>query len=215
MTRAVSTGPRSTRCGGRARRVGLSVAPSMRPRSRPCARWPPRRCGSRSPPAHLKESVDLFRIGSARSNANPDGIDFSGPMFEALALSGTIHPRGGAGQIRRWPSRAGRCKAVFANARLRDGASVAGHSGQHTRRSDRSRGGLDAAQPCCDGAWGWGCNRSARRLQEYPEMAGPYAAIHRMLAPDGGTVQMLARVGYGPAVPASPRWPWRPGSRNG
>jgi hypothetical protein len=38
-------------------------------------------------------------------------------------------------------------------------------------------------------------------------MAGPYRQVHERLAPDGGTVQMLARIGYGPIVGASPRWP--------
>lgn len=47
----------------------------------------------------------------------------------------------------------------------------------------------------------------SQALQEYPEMAELYATTHQLLAPDGGTVQMLARIGYGPEVPVSPRWP--------
>jgi len=47
----------------------------------------------------------------------------------------------------------------------------------------------------------------SQALQEYPEMAGLYTQVHETLAPGGGTVQMLARVGYGEAVPVSPRWP--------
>jgi hypothetical protein len=39
-------------------------------------------------PHTLKESVDLFRIGAREVDANPDGIDFSGPMFEGLRLTG-------------------------------------------------------------------------------------------------------------------------------
>ena len=38
-------------------------------------------------------------------------------------------------------------------------------------------------------------------------MAGLYAEVHERLAPEGGTVQMLARIGYGPATGPSPRWP--------
>ena len=34
-----------------------------------------------------------------------------------------------------------------------------------------------------------------------------YDRVHALLAPQGGTVQMLARLGYGVAVPPSPRWP--------
>ncbi len=37
-------------------------------------------------------------------------------------------------------------------------------------------------------------------------MTGPYAEIHAALAP-AGCVQMLARIGYGPEAPATPRWP--------
>ena len=39
-------------------------------------------------PRTYKESVDLFRIGKSEINANPDGIDFSGPMFESLSVAG-------------------------------------------------------------------------------------------------------------------------------
>jgi hypothetical protein len=44
-------------------------------------------------------------------------------------------------------------------------------------------------------------------LQEYPEQAGPYAAIHRLSgAPQpASTVQMWARVGYAEPVPPAPR----------
>jgi hypothetical protein len=47
----------------------------------------------------------------------------------------------------------------------------------------------------------------SQALQEYPEMAGLFGQVHAKLAPDGGRVQMLARIGYGPAVDQSPRWP--------
>ncbi len=44
-------------------------------------------------------------------------------------------------------------------------------------------------------------------LQEYPEQAGPYAAIRRLLAAPapGQTVQMWARVGFAPPVGPAPR----------
>jgi len=51
----------------------------------------------------------------------------------------------------------------------------------------------------------------SQALQEYPEMAKHYDAVHDMLAQGasqgGETVQMLGRLGYGPAVLRSPRWP--------
>jgi len=44
-------------------------------------------------------------------------------------------------------------------------------------------------------------------LQEYPEQAEPYAAIHRLLGADPArqTVQMWARLGYAPPVGPAPR----------
>ena len=38
-------------------------------------------------------------------------------------------------------------------------------------------------------------------------MDAQYRKVHAMLAPNGGTIQMLCRLGYGPQVPRSPRWP--------
>jgi hypothetical protein len=38
-------------------------------------------------------------------------------------------------------------------------------------------------------------------------MAKIYDDIHVRLAPGGGTVQMFARIGYGPGRAPSPRWP--------
>ena len=56
-------------------------------------------------------------------------------------------------------------------------------------------------------AQGIGFQPLSQALQEYPEMKALYDQAHQRLAPDGGTVQMLCRLGYGPDVPASPRWP--------
>jgi hypothetical protein len=49
----------------------------------------------------------------------------------------------------------------------------------------------------------------SQALQEYPEVAEEYAAIHDLVgaARTGGTVQMWARLGYGPAAAPSPRRP--------
>ncbi len=38
-------------------------------------------------------------------------------------------------------------------------------------------------------------------------MAAHYDTVHSKLATGGQTVQMLARLGFGPTVPQSPRWP--------
>ena len=56
-------------------------------------------------------------------------------------------------------------------------------------------------------AAGLGIQPLSQALQEYPEMDRLYRQVHTMLAPDGGTVQMLARLGYADPVAPSPRWP--------
>lgn len=38
-------------------------------------------------------------------------------------------------------------------------------------------------------------------------MEEDYSKIHELLVSPGETIQMLGRLGYGLAVPVSPRWP--------
>ncbi len=54
---------------------------------------------------------------------------------------------------------------------------------------------------------GIGFHPLSQALQEYPEMRDHFKEVHKRFAPEGGTVQMLSRLGYGPVVPKSPRWP--------
>ncbi|MEL6647275.1 MAG: twin-arginine translocation pathway signal protein [Pseudomonadota bacterium] len=155
-------------------------------------------------PHTYKESVDLMRIGKAEVNANPDGIDFSGALFDTLSMVGimtretlldtnsTVYLEG--------------VKAVTQNTE-----TAMGHLWMVTEgntRSDQIMAGADwlRVNLVCT-AEGLGFQPLSQALQEYPEMAELYATTHQRLAPDGGTVQMLARIGCGPEVPVSPRWP--------
>ena len=54
---------------------------------------------------------------------------------------------------------------------------------------------------------GLGIQPLSQALQEYSEMDSLYREIHDRLAPNGGTVQMFARLGYADSVSESPRWP--------
>jgi hypothetical protein len=155
-------------------------------------------------PRTYKESVDLFRIGRAEVNANPDGIDFSGPLFETMSTFGLMTREGSLdpeGQV----FREGR-KAILANTNsamayvwlTTDGNS---RENQIAVGRDWVRVHLAATKI------GLSVQPLSQLLQEYTEMEALYADIHKMLAPDGGTVQMLARLGYSDPVPPSPRWP--------
>ncbi|MEL7100030.1 MAG: twin-arginine translocation pathway signal protein [Pseudomonadota bacterium] len=155
-------------------------------------------------PHTYKESVDLFRIGRAEVDANPDGIDFTGPMFETLHLTGQFTREGA--MDRNSLAYTGGVDAVMENTR-----TAMGHIWLATKgntREDQIKAGAAwmRANLHCQ-RLGLGTQPLSQALQEYPEMAGLYAQIHEMLAEPGETIQMWARIGYSPEVPPSPRWP--------
>ncbi len=155
-------------------------------------------------PRTYKESIDLFRIGHREIDANPDGIDFSGPMFETMRLTG-LFSREKATDTESTTYKEG-LKVVFANT-----DTAMGHiwlvSTSNTRL-DQIRAGADWVRVnLAATGYGLGMQPLSQALQEFPEMAAHYEAIHKKIAPGGGTVQMFARIGYGPDVAPSPRWP--------
>ncbi|MBI1493171.1 Acg family FMN-binding oxidoreductase [Halocynthiibacter styelae] len=155
-------------------------------------------------PHTFKESVDLMRIGKAEINANPDGIDFSGALFETLAITGVMTRE--ALLDTSSTGFAEGMKAVLANTK-----SAMGHLWMVTQtntRRDQIAAGADwlRVNLACT-AEGLGFQPLSQALQEYPEMAELYGETHERLASEGGTVQMLSRIGYGPEIAVSPRWP--------
>ena len=155
-------------------------------------------------PHTFKESVDLFRIGKAEINANPDGIDFSGPLFEGMKLAGLFTREATLDTTS--TAYAQGLDSVLANTR-----TAMGHVWMVTpgnARSDQIAAGADWLRiNLAATKEGLGFQPLSQALQEYPEMADLYANVHQRLAPAGGTVQMLARIGYGPQIAVSPRWP--------
>ena len=155
-------------------------------------------------PRTFKESVDLFRIGKREVNANPDGIDFSGPMFEALHLTGVMTRE--ASLDTSSVAYTSGIDAVLANTE-----SAMGHiwmvTPGNSRRDQIAAGSEWLRLNLACTREGLGFQPLSQAIQEYPEMAEIYSETHRRLAPEGGTVQMLARIGYGPTVSVSPRWP--------
>ncbi|WP_282608751.1 twin-arginine translocation pathway signal protein [Pelagibius sp. Alg239-R121] len=151
-----------------------------------------------------KESVDLFRIGKSEVEANPDGIDFSGPMFETMHLTGLFSREAALD----------RTSSSFSQGReivLKSIDATMAHFWLGTpgnSRNDQINAGRDWLRVnLAATSLGLGIQPLSQALQEYPEMATHYEEIHRMVAPEGGTVQMLARLGYGASIPQSPRWP--------
>jgi hypothetical protein len=155
-------------------------------------------------PHTFKESVDLFRIGKAEVEANPDGIDFSGPLFEALGAFGLMTRAAMADPT---TSMFAQGKAVV----LANTETAMGHLWQATSgntRADQIIAGRDWLRlNLAATALGVGMQPLSQALQEFPEMALHYEAAHAMLAQNGETLQMLCRLGYGPTIAPSPRWP--------
>lgn len=155
-------------------------------------------------PRTYKESVDLFRIGKKEVEANPDGIDFSGPFFE-LAHSAGFMSREGALDTSSAEYAEG-LKTVFANT-----DTAMAYLWQVTNgntREDQINAGRDWVRlNLAVTAEGLAIQPLSQALQEYPEMETYYKQVHKDLAPEGGTIQMLGRLGYAARVAQSPRWP--------
>ncbi len=155
-------------------------------------------------PRTYRESVELFRIGKREIEANPDGIDFSGPLFETLALIGKFDR-----EIALNPNSQAYAQGIAAVLENTDTAMA--HIWMVTEsnsRYDQIAAGRDWLRiNLAATALGLGLQPLSQALQEYAEVALHYARAHEMLAPKSGRVQMLGRLGYGPAVARSPRWP--------
>jgi hypothetical protein len=155
-------------------------------------------------PRTFGESVDLFRIGRREVEASPDGLEFHGPSFEAMRLFG-LFTREAARDPGSTAFRQGR-EATLAPIR-----TAMAHVWQVTQDNDRAtqiETGRDWLRlNLAATAEGVGFHPLSQALQEYPEMAEIHDAVHARLAPGGGTVQNLTRLGYGPDIGPTPRWP--------
>jgi hypothetical protein len=157
-------------------------------------------------PRTYKESVDLFRIGAKEIDRNPDGIDFSGPMFELMGATGfftreaALDPEGTAFKEG--------VKAIAQNCN-----TAMAYLWQTTQTNDREH------QILAGRDWlrihlaatreGISLQPMSQVLQEYPEMDHLYGEFQQEFAvnhQNGETVQMFARLGYAEQVPPSPRW---------
>ena len=157
----------------------------------------------RTPQAHL-ESVHLMRIGRAEIDANPDGIALDGPMIEFARLAGLVSAE---------------ALADPDNNAFRQGVDKLLASAQATpafvslcttgnSREDQLDAGRDWIRlHLAATGLGLAMQPMSQALQEYPEMADLNQAIHTLLRPDGGRIQMLGRIGYAPAQRPAPRWP--------
>ena len=151
----------------------------------------------------FKESVDLMRFGKAEIEANPDGIDLGGTFLESLMLVGQLNrelqmdPQSFAAKegVRMYKEM---LEATPAYAVLTSPTNTPAdwiEAGRRWLRLNLATTGMGLA-----------LHPVSQALQEFAEMAPHHAKTHELLAKPGQTVQMLGRLGYGPATPHTPRW---------
>lgn len=155
-------------------------------------------------PAAWGESVDLLRIGRAEIEANPDGIDLGGPMMESLAMAGIL-TREAAADV----TDPGTIGAIEGDAAIMAAAPamVSQTTATNTRADQIATGRRWLRLNLAATGAGLALRPVSQALQEYAAVAPMREAVHALLAPEGGTVQMLGLLGYGERTARTPRWP--------
>ena len=158
--------------------------------------------------ATMMESMRLLRVGSTEIDQHRDGITINSPLLVALVKTGLFDrsrmpaPDGSATtrQVQDFD-------AVTASTPTYLWLVTEGNQRQQQIAAGRAYLRINLAAT----ALGLALHPNEQALQEYPEMAALYAAIHTLLdapAPQH-TVQMLARLGHLPAgsaaAPPAPR----------
>ena len=153
-----------------------------------------------SPGPH-QESVDLMRIGPKEVAKNPDGIDMEGAMISAGKLFGVVNRETLADPN----STAFKQGLDMFRERAQSASAFGWLINDNASRIDQINAGrayvrfnLKATE------LGLAIHPWSQALQEYPEMAQIYEELHARIG-KGRRVQMLARIGFAPAVIQAPR----------
>jgi hypothetical protein len=155
-------------------------------------------------PRTIMESYRVLRVGPREIAQHRDGLSINSPVVRAMDAVGlfdrTQPPAPGdyatRSQIEQFE---GKLKATHAFYWM--------VSEGNDRRTQVNAGRAYARAQLAATAHGLAMQPLSQALQEYPEQAGPYRRIHRLLDAEPGrqVVQMWARLGYGPAVGPAPR----------
>lgn len=151
------------------------------------------------------ESVNLMRIGSHEIDAQPDGLALSGPLIEATGLLG-LTTRETLADPASTSFRLGLedLQRVYGSVPALAWITTPGN----TRADQLAAGAAYARLTLRAAALGLALHPLSQSLQEYPEMAEHFAAIHTLLGANGPQrVQMMARMGKAPTVPPAARYP--------
>lgn len=151
------------------------------------------------------ETVSWLRIGKDEIAATPDGLAIAGWTAEMLHFVGLLNRRTLA-DTASFGFRAGLDRSLTAirSAMAHVWLTTAGNDRMAQVSAGRDWLRLTLAAT----AAGLSLQPVGQCLQEYPEQDGPRADAYRLLAVDSrNTIQMLARLGYGPSPSPAARWP--------
>jgi hypothetical protein len=155
-------------------------------------------------PRTIMESYELLRVGPGEIARHRDGLSITSPMLRAMDTLGLFDRKKAPGpddyattsQIEQFSGRIAATPAFFWLVTEGNGRRLQVQAGRAYARAQLAATlqGL-AMQPL------------SQALQEYPEQAQPYREIHELLEAPAPrfTVQMWARLGYGPEIGPSPR----------
>jgi hypothetical protein len=151
------------------------------------------------------ETVRLMRIGAKEVAANPDGVALTGPFIEALRMTGQMS-RESLADPNSFASRSG--LKMWRDMLAATPAFLVLASADNSRTTQIAAGRAYARAQLTATALGLSMQPWSMALQEFPEMAGPYAETQALLgATPASPVQMLVRVGRAKPASPAPRWP--------
>lgn len=160
------------------------------------------RIEAHTPPAH-RESVERTFIGAKDVAAHPWGISLDKPVMTAMNAAGVLTKAKMAtpGTIA-FDEALKFLKSAADTARGFVWITLPGDG-----RIDQIEAGEAYARLCLVAAEeGLAVHPWSQGLQEYATQKPVYDALHKELAPEGGRIQMLARIGYPKAeIPPAPR----------
>lgn len=155
-------------------------------------------------PRTVMESFRVLRVGPQEIAKHRDGLSLNAPVVRAMTAVGLFDrtqapaPDSYAttGQLKDFNAKLEATPTFF--SMVTEG---------NDRRTQVSAGRAYVRAQLAATARGLSMHPLSQALQEYPEVAGPYARIHALLKAPAPrfTVQMWTRLGHAPAVGPSPR----------
>lgn len=150
-----------------------------------------------------RESIEVMHFGKGAVNDKPYGLTVDDRFSSTMAAVGIITPE----SLDDPEAVAYRESYAFYEKGCRSAMAFAwSTTPTNTRRAQIAAGTTWVRAQLVANARGLAFHPLSQALQEFPEMAQNYRRAHDLLTRnEGETVQMLARLGYAPAVGPSPR----------